>query len=88
MPWRHYLFACFVGALIWSIFFGAAAFTFGREFAHLAESWWFLSGRRGWIVFGVVAVIAVIVFVNFVAHHEAQLTAKAERALPGPLELP
>jgi hypothetical protein len=33
-------------------------------------------------------VIAVIVFVNFVSHHEAQLTAKAERALPGPLELP
>ena len=88
MPWRHYLFACFVGALIWSVIFGAAAYTFGREFAHLAESWWFLSGRRGWIVFGVVAVIAVIAFVNFVGHHEAQLTAKAERALPGPLELP
>ncbi len=42
----------------------------------------------GWIVFGIVAVIVIIAFANFVGHHEAQLTAKAERALPGPLELP
>jgi membrane protein DedA with SNARE-associated domain len=88
MPWRHFLCASFVGALIWAIFFGVAAFTFGREFAHLAAHWWIFSGKSGWIVFGIVAVIALIVFANFVAHHEAQLTAKAERALPGPLELP
>jgi membrane protein DedA with SNARE-associated domain len=88
MPWRHFLLASFVGALVWSIFFGLAAFTFGREFAHLAAHWWIFSGRSGWIVFGIVAVIAIIIFANFVAHHEAQLTAKAERALPGPLELP
>jgi membrane protein DedA with SNARE-associated domain len=88
MPWRHFLLASFVGASVWSIFFGLAAFIFGREFAHLAEHWWVFSGRSGWIVFGVIAVIAIIIFANFVAHHEAQLTAKAERALPGPLELP
>jgi len=88
MPWRHFLLASFVGALVWSIFFGLAAFTFGRQFAHLAAHWWIFSGRSGWIVFGIIAVIAIVIFANFVAHHEAQLTAKAERALPGPLQLP
>jgi membrane protein DedA with SNARE-associated domain len=88
MPWRRFLLASFVGAFVWSIFFGLAAFTFGREFAHLAASWWFFSGPTGWIVFGIIAAIIVIAFANFVGHHEAQFAAKAERALPGPLELP
>jgi hypothetical protein len=39
-------------------------------------------------VLGLAAVAFIIIAGNFVRGHEAQLTAKAERALPGPLELP
>jgi membrane protein DedA with SNARE-associated domain len=88
MPWHNYLVACTVGAILWSLFFGIGAYWFGREFAHLARSWWLLSGPSGWVVFCIVAGIVLIALAVFVARHEAQLAAKAERALPGPLQLP
>lgn len=88
MPWRHFLLASAVGAGLWSAFFGIAAYTFGRQFARLAASWSLFSGPSGWCIFGVAAAIVVFLFVNFVGRHEAQLAAKAERALPGPLRLP
>lgn len=88
MPWHSYLVACTIGAFLWSLFFGIGAYWFGREFAHLARSWWLLSGASGWIVFGIVAGIVLIALGLFVARHEAQLAAKAERALPGPLQVP
>jgi membrane protein DedA with SNARE-associated domain len=88
MPWHNFILASTVGAVLWALFFGIGAYWFGREFAHLAESWWFLRGPSGWIVFGIAAAIVVIAFAVFVARHEAQLIAKAERALPGPLRAP
>ena len=88
MPWHNFLLASTVGAILWALFFGIGAYWFGREFAHLAESWWFLRGPSGWVVFGVAALIVVIAFALFIARHEAQLAAKAERALPGPLRVP
>ncbi len=88
MPWHNFLIASAIGASLWALFFGIGAYWFGREFAHLAESWWFLRGPSGWIVFGAAAVIVLIVLALFVARHEAQLVAKAERALPGPLRVP
>ncbi len=88
MPWHNFLVASTIGASLWALFFGIGAYWFGRQFAHLAASWWFLRGPSGWIVFGVAAVIVLIVAAVFVARHEAQLVAKAERALPGPLRVP
>src|SRR5215472_8892128 len=88
MPWHSYLVACTVGAILWSLFFGIGAYWFGREFAHLARSWGLLSGPSGWVVFCIAAGIVLIALAVFVARHEAQLAAKAERALPGPLQLP
>lgn len=88
MPRRTFLLASAVGATIWSLFFGFAAYYFGRQFARLAESWWFFSGPSGWIVCGIAAVVVILAIANFVGRHEAQLTAKAEQALPGPLRLP
>lgn len=88
MPWRRFLLASFVGALAWATLFGIGGYSFGRQFARLAASWWFLSGPSGWVLFGLAAVIIVTVFAAFVGRHEAQLVAKAERALPGPLRLP
>jgi membrane protein DedA with SNARE-associated domain len=88
MPRHSFLLACSVGASLWSLFFGIGAYWFGRSFAHLAHSWWLLSGPSGWIVFGIAAAIVLVAFAVFVARHEAQLVAKAERALPGPLRVP
>lgn len=88
MPRRYFLLASAVGAGLWSAFFGTAAYAFGRQFAQLAANWWLFSGPSGWCIFAVAAAIVVLLFANFVGRHEAQLAAKAERALPGPLRLP
>jgi membrane protein DedA with SNARE-associated domain len=88
MPLQQLVVASAVGAAIWSSFFGIAAYSFGRQFARLAASWWILSGPSGWVLFGIAAVIVVLLFTTFVGRHEAQLVAKAERALPGPLQTP
>ncbi len=77
MPWRDFLIANAVGSAIWATIYGLAAFELGREFERL----------EGPIVI-VLALITVISFVlggMFVKRHEAQLTAEAERAMPGPL---
>jgi membrane protein DedA with SNARE-associated domain len=80
MPRPQFLAANIFGAFIWATFFGLAAYTFGRQVEHLA----------GWAVFvlAVATVIVLLVVGIFVRGHEAQLTAEAERALPGPLESP
>jgi membrane protein DedA with SNARE-associated domain len=87
MPWRHFLVASALGVFLWSTVFGVAAYLFGKQFAHLAASWGVLSGPSGWVLFGIAAAIVLILLANFVGRHEAQLAAKAERALPGPLRL-
>jgi membrane protein DedA with SNARE-associated domain len=80
MPWRDFLLASLAGVLAWSMFFGFSAYWLGRQVERLAGSLV--------IVFGIVAGVFLIVAAVFVARHEAQLAAEAERALPGPLELP
>jgi membrane protein DedA with SNARE-associated domain len=80
MPWRNFMFANVVGALIWAVTYGYAAYELGREFERL----------EGPIVV-ILAIITVAGFVGggmFVHRHEAQLAAEAERAMPGPLKLP
>ncbi len=88
MPWRHFLIASAIGAGLWSAFFGMAAYMFGVQFARLAAHGWLFSGPSGWCIFGIAGAILVIGFTVFVGRHEAQLAAKAEQALPGPLQLP
>jgi len=80
MPWRGFLVANAVGSLFWAVTYGYAAYALGREFEKL----------EGPLVifFAIVTVICFVVGGIFVHRHEAQLTAEAERAMPGPLELP
>jgi membrane protein DedA with SNARE-associated domain len=80
MPWRQFMLANIVGALAWASFFGFAAYLLGRQVEHVAGPLV--------IVIGIAALIVIIIGARFVAHHEAQLTAEAERALPGPLKWP
>ncbi len=77
MPWRDFLIANAVGSFIWAVIYGYAAYELGREFERL----------EGPIVIALVliTVISFVVGGIFVKHHEAQLTAEAERAMPGPL---
>ena len=78
MPWRQFLLTNVAGAVLWSSFFGFAAYMLGRQLERF-------TGPMV-ILIGIIAVIAVVVGAIFVGRHEAQLTAKAERALPGPLK--
>lgn len=80
MPWRDFVVANAVGSAIWAVIYGYAAYELGRGFERF----------EGPIVV-VLAAITVITFVAggiFVKRHETQLSAEAERAMPGPLKLP
>ena len=80
MPQPQFLLANLVGASVWATFFGVAAYALGRQVERLA----------GWgvVVLVITTVIVLVIAAHFVRGHEAQLAAKAERALPGPLQSP
>jgi membrane protein DedA with SNARE-associated domain len=80
MPWRHFMLANVIGAFAWAAFFGFAAYYLGQQVERLATPMV--------VAVGIAAVVFVIVAAKFVSGHEAQLTAEAERALPGPLKWP
>lgn len=80
MPLRNFMITNIIGAFLWATFFGVAAYTLGRQVEKLAGSMVF--------VLGIATVIVLAIVANFVGRHEAQLAAKAERALPGPLQMP
>jgi len=80
MPWQRFMLTNVIGALLWATLLGLAAYSLGRQ----------VERSTGWmaLVFGLVALICIVVAAAFVRRHEAQLTAEAEHALPGPLESP
>jgi membrane protein DedA with SNARE-associated domain len=80
MPWRQFLLANTAGAFAWAAFFGFAAYMLGRQVERIAGPMV--------IVIGIAAVIVIAAGAAFAGRHEAQLAAKAERALPGPLRWP
>ena len=77
MPWRQFMLANIVGSLAWASFFGFAAYVFGHQIHKFAGPMV--------IAIAVAAVIALVAGAVFIRRHEAQLSAEAERALPGPL---
>jgi membrane protein DedA with SNARE-associated domain len=80
MPRYSFMVTNIVGASLWATFFGIAAYTLGRQVERLAGSVVFVCGLG--------VLVALFLAASFVKGHEAQLAAEAERALPGPLELP
>jgi membrane protein DedA with SNARE-associated domain len=80
MPWRHFMLANICGSALWAASFGFAAYMLGRQVESLAGS--------VVLVLLILTIIGFILSGTFVKRHEAQLVAEAERALPGPLELP
>jgi len=79
MSWRKFLLANAVSAGVWATGYGYAAYCAGREFeqmqSHIAS------------YLAIVILVALIVLGVLVHRYEAQLIAKAERAIPGPLRL-
>jgi membrane protein DedA with SNARE-associated domain len=80
MPRHTFMMTNIIGACTWASFFGVAAYFLGRQVEKLAGSAVFLCA--------VGLLVALVLAAIFVRGHEAQLAAEAERALPGPLELP
>ena len=78
MPWRDFLIANAVGSFLWAALYGYAAYALGREFERL-------EGPIV-IILGLITVVSFVIGGIFVKRHETQLTAEAERAMPGPLK--
>ena len=80
MPWRNFLVANIVGSALWALSYGYAAYAFGLGIKRL----------EGPLVIAlvIVTILSFIVGGIFIHRHEAQLTAEAEKAMPGPLKLP
>ena len=78
MPWWRFLFFNAAGGVIWAAVYGLAAYELGHQIEQLRAS----------VAIGglVLAAIAAIVAFRFVRHHQAELQAEAERAMPGPIQ--
>jgi membrane protein DedA with SNARE-associated domain len=80
MPWRRFMITNILGACIWAALYGYAAYTFGHQFRRLEAP--------VMVVVGSLTAAIIVFSVVFIRRHEAQLVAKAEATLPGPLEMP
>ena len=80
MAWRRFLLFNLAGGVLWAALYGGGGYALGTAIDRIA-------GPVG-IVLAVVAVLALVVAAVFLRRHEAQLSAAAERAFPGPLMPP
>jgi len=80
MPWRNFLVANAAGSIIWAVAYGYTAYMLGRQFETL---------ELPLVIFLVVVTVAAFIVGGiFIHRHEEQLSAAADRAMPGPLKLP
>jgi len=77
MPWPRFLLFNAAGAVVWAGSYGMLAYLFGEKVEAVT--------RPVGIAVIVGAVISSVFVMRFLKHHETQLEAEAERALPGPL---
>jgi membrane protein DedA with SNARE-associated domain len=80
MPWRRFVVTNVLGACIWAASYGYAAYTFGHHFRRLEAS--------AMVVLGIITAAIIVFGIFFIRRHEGQLIARAQAALPGPLEVP
>jgi membrane protein DedA with SNARE-associated domain len=79
MPWRKFMLANVVSSGVWAMSYGYAAYGIGHEFKQMQS--------QIAIFLVIIILVALIVFGVFVHRYEAQLVARAERVMPGPLRL-
>ena len=77
MVWGRFLLFNMAGGVLWAVLYGAGGYALGSAVQRIA-------GPVG-IGLTVLAVAAVAAATVFLRRHDAQLTAEAERAFPGPL---
>ena len=77
MPWPRFLLFNAAGAVVWAGSYGMLAYLFGEKVEAVT--------RPIGIAVVVGAVISSVFVMRFLKHHETQLEAEAERALPGPI---
>jgi len=80
MPWRSFLVTNVTGSMLWALIYGYAAYELGRQFEQMQGP--------VVIILAIITAVSVVVGAVFVKRHEAELTAEAERAMPGPLIVP
>jgi membrane protein DedA with SNARE-associated domain len=80
MPWRRFLFFNATGGIIWSSLYGLAAYFLGNQIIQLSTP--------TNIALGVIGAVIVVAAFIFLRRNEARLSREAERAMPGPLDLP
>ncbi len=78
MSWRRFLIFNATGGIIWAAVYGFGGWYFGKEASKLAEP----------TAIALAAIAGVLLAVGFfyLRHHAAQLEARAEEALPGPVQ--
>lgn len=77
LAWPRFLVANALGGLVWASVVGISAYTFGRSIHEI-------QGPAGVIGITIALVILIAVFI-YLKRHEAELQARAEASLPGPL---
>jgi membrane protein DedA with SNARE-associated domain len=77
LAWPRFLVANALGGLVWASIVGISAYTFGRSIHKI-------QGPAGVIGITIALVILIAVFI-YLKRHEAELQARAEASLPGPL---
>lgn len=78
MPWPRFLAYNAAGGVLWATVYGVASYELGSTINKLSKPVDYALGG--------VAVVVVIAFTVFLRGNEARLEAKAEAALPGPLD--
>jgi membrane protein DedA with SNARE-associated domain len=74
MPWRRFFAFNAAGGIVWSILYGTGAYLLGTQIHNLS--------RTATIVFGALAVIAIVAGILVLRRNEARLIKQAEEAIP------
>jgi membrane protein DedA with SNARE-associated domain len=77
MAWPKFLLFNAGGAVLWATLYGLGAYHLGHALESLT--------KPAAIVLGIIGILVLVGLLVFTKRHEAELTAQAEAALPGPI---
>lgn len=80
MPWWRFLAFNATGGILWAQVYGIGGYLLGTQLARIS--------RPVGVVAGIAAAVVIVAFLVFLARNEKRLEEEAERALPGPLDMP